>query len=96
MALEDGIVLARELKSAWSSDAGALQSALKAYETARAKRCLPLAVRSRGMGAVLQSPLPPVVFARDTVISTVFQPSHFFDHTLFDCGTVDAAGVAAH
>lgn len=94
MALEDGIVLARELKAAWSSDAAALQAALRNYETARAKRCLPLTIRSRGMGVLLQSALPPVVFARDAAISTLFQPAHFFDHTLFDCGTIDSASLA--
>jgi 2-polyprenyl-6-methoxyphenol hydroxylase-like FAD-dependent oxidoreductase len=84
VALEDGIVLAQQLSKAWLTSN--LQPALEAYEQARAMRCLPLTVRSRGMGIVLQSALPPVVLARDTAITKFLDPGHFFDHTLFDAG----------
>jgi len=93
MALEDGIVLAQQLQAVWGAEDGdesaaALDGALQRYEQERARRVLPVAVRSRGMGAVLQSGLPPVVFARDNVVKRVLDISHFFDHTLFDCGTL--------
>jgi 2-polyprenyl-6-methoxyphenol hydroxylase-like FAD-dependent oxidoreductase len=86
-ALEDAVVLAQCLKAAWgqSDDLGA---ALADYEKWRAKRCLPLAVRSKGMGVILQSSWPPVVLARDTVVSQLLDPGHFFDHTLFDVGSL--------
>ena len=87
--MEDAIVLAQALQPAWQEDD--LGGALAHYEKQRAKRCLPLAVRSRGMGVVLQSPLPPVVFARNTVVSRFLDPGHFFDHTLFDVGTLPKA-----
>ena len=87
MALEDGIVLAQSLKGVWATGNDAdMRQALQKYEAARLKRCLPIAVRSRGMGAVLQSGLPPVVFTRDNVVKSLLDVSHFFDHTLFDCG----------
>jgi 2-polyprenyl-6-methoxyphenol hydroxylase-like FAD-dependent oxidoreductase len=100
-ALEDAIVLAQTLKGGWtraqsgsssssssSGGDGDLGVLLQQYESARAKRCLPLAVRSRGMGVILQSAWPPVVRARDTVLSKFLDPGHFFDHTLFDVGTL--------
>jgi 2-polyprenyl-6-methoxyphenol hydroxylase-like FAD-dependent oxidoreductase len=84
VALEDGIVLAQQLSKVWET--ADLQSALEAYERARARRCLPLTIRSRGMGVILQSALPPVVLLRDAVISRFLDPGHFFDHALFDVG----------
>jgi 2-polyprenyl-6-methoxyphenol hydroxylase-like FAD-dependent oxidoreductase len=84
VALEDGIVLAQQLSKVWGT--ADLQAALVVYERARARRCLPLTIRSRGMGVVLQSALPPVVFLRDVAISRFLEPGHFFDHTLFDVG----------
>ena len=87
VALEDAIVLAQTLKGRWGSSSDAdLGPLLADYERARSKRCLPLAVRSRGMGVVLQSSWPPVVLARDTVVSKFLDPGHFLDHTLFDVG----------
>ena len=86
-ALEDGIVLAQCLKPVWQSESPTdLEAALATYEKQRAARCTPLTARARGMGAVLQSPLPPVVAARDFAISRLLDPSSFFDHTLFDVG----------
>eukprot|EP01025_Chloroclados_australasicus_P055099 TRINITY_DN65_c1_g1_i1.p2 TRINITY_DN65_c1_g1~~TRINITY_DN65_c1_g1_i1.p2 ORF type:complete len:100 (+),score=10.62 TRINITY_DN65_c1_g1_i1:120-419(+) len=86
-ALEDGIILARTVKECWASGSDTeLQAALATYESERAKRCLPIAVRSRVIGAVLQSPLPPVTYFRDNVVSQVLDPGHFFDHALYDCG----------
>ncbi|PSC69099.1 Zeaxanthin chloroplastic [Micractinium conductrix] len=66
--------------------AEAVQAALRRYEQQRAKRCLPLTVRSNLMGAALQAPLPPVSFARDLFVQNAFNPAHFLDHAAFDCG----------
>lgn len=87
MALEDGIVLAQLLKDSWTS-APHLGPLLAQYEKQRTARCLPLAVRSRAMGVVLQAALPPVAFLRDTAVSQFLDPGRFFDHTLFDVGTL--------
>ena len=84
-ALEDAIRLAQCLKGVWGST-NELGHALQAYEQSCARRCLPLAVRSKGMGVILQSGWSPVIAARDTVISRLLDPGHFFDHTLFDVG----------
>lgn len=80
-ALEDAIVLAHLLQQA--SQKSQLAEVLREYEVQRGRRCLPLTVRSNLMGFALQLPFPPVCFARDLVVSKVFQPDHFFDHTLF-------------
>jgi 2-polyprenyl-6-methoxyphenol hydroxylase-like FAD-dependent oxidoreductase len=66
-ALEDGIALAQQLSKVWGTSD--VQPALEAHDQAR--RCLPLTIRSRAMGIVLQSALPPAVFLRDLSI-TIF------------------------
>lgn len=95
VALEDGVVLARELKAAISSAGGgagnttaALEAALRRYEGERVKRALPLTLRSWAFGAALQLPWPPVTAARDAFISKGFRPGHFMDHTAYDCGVI--------
>lgn len=35
---------------------------------------------------VLPLPTLQVCLVRDTFVSTLFNPSHFLDHTTFDCG----------
>jgi len=100
-ALEDAVVLARAVKSeigagadAWRTlDPGeercaALAAAFKKYEIERVRRCLPLTVRSYAMGALLQLGQPPVVAVRDAFVEKVFNPSHFLDHAMYDCGTL--------
>lgn len=74
---------------------GCLQAALRAYEEERSRRCLPLTIRSWVFGTVLQIPFPPVTAARDAFISTAFSPSHFLDHTNYDCGTLPVVSKAA-
>ena len=88
VALEDAIVLAQVLRDGWHRHDEDLGPLLADYEQQRAKRCLPLSVRSRGMGVILQSGLPPVVAARDVVVSRLLDPGHFFDHALFDVGSL--------
>ncbi|KAL4450754.1 hypothetical protein ABPG77_001110 [Micractinium sp. CCAP 211/92] len=65
--------------------ADAVRGALRRYEAQRAKRCLPLTVRSHLMGAALQAPFPPVALARDLVVQYAFSPAHFLDHATYDC-----------
>jgi len=84
-ALEDAVVLARELASADAGTAG-LRAALRRYEDQRARRCLPLVLRSHAMGAALQIGQAPVCAARDAFVERAFSPAHFLDHTRFDCG----------
>jgi 2-polyprenyl-6-methoxyphenol hydroxylase-like FAD-dependent oxidoreductase len=94
-ALEDGVVLARVLRQSGALAAPAGRSrqalitgALQKYNQERARRCVPLVVRSNLMGYALQTGLWPVVAARDTYVSAFFNPSHFLDHAAFDCGTL--------
>jgi len=90
-ALEDSIVLARELKSALAAAGGgpsAVEAALRRYEAERWRRCLPLTVRSWAFGTALQLPYPPVTAFRDAFISSLFSPAHFLDHTAYDCGLI--------
>ncbi|GAB4819893.1 hypothetical protein N2152v2_006939 [Parachlorella kessleri] len=98
-ALEDAVVLGRLLKEkglpalleqplAGGRRGAALQlisQAFQDYERERARRCLPITVRSFAMGALLQLPLPPVVAARDFFVERLFSPSHFLDHAAYDC-----------
>lgn len=85
-AMEDSVVLARRLRTAWTGDDRCLQAALAEYERERMKRCWPLALRSRLIGAALQSTLPPVVALRDAAVRYAVRPSLLFGHTLFDAG----------
>ena len=86
-ALEDAVVLAREVSGAWNAG-GDLPGALRRYESQRARRCLPLVLRSHAMGVALQLPAAGVCAARDAFIERAFSPAHFLDHTAFDCGSV--------
>ncbi len=67
----------------------ALGAGFQEYERERVRRSLPITVRSFGMGALLQLPLPPVVAARDAFVERFFSPAHFLDHATFDCGRLD-------
>ena len=88
-ALEDGIVLAQQLKAIWPSrDNMSLQGALRAYEQARAARCVPLTVRSNLIGRVAQGGNPVVALARDAMVPVIVKPDMFFEHTLFNCGSL--------
>ena len=86
-ALEDAVVLAREVSGAWDTG-GDLPGALRRYESQRARRCLPLVLRSHAMGAALQLPAAGVCAVRDAFVERAFSPAHFLDHTAFDCGSV--------
>eukprot|EP00879_Flechtneria_rotunda_P027880 GHRR01029922.1.p2 GENE.GHRR01029922.1~~GHRR01029922.1.p2 ORF type:complete len:114 (-),score=35.17 GHRR01029922.1:449-790(-) len=102
-ALEDAVILARQLAPLLSAnsngnntrkgavDTAAVAAALRHYETERSRRCLPITVRSYAFGAALQLPYAPVVAARDLFVQTLFQPTHFLDHTSYDCGTLSSA-----
>lgn len=86
-ALEDGIVLAQQLKAAWGTDdSAAIQTALRSYEQVRARRCVPLTVRSNLIGRIAQGSSPVVAQARDAVVPVIVKPGMFFEHTLYDCG----------
>eukprot|EP00892_Ulva_mutabilis_P008071 jgi/Ulvmu1/5636/UM023_0176.1 len=88
-ALEDGIVLAQQLKAVWPSGRGtSVQAALRAYERARAARCVPLTVRSNLIGRIAQGSNPVLAQARDMVVPVIVKPEMFFEHTLFDCGNL--------
>eukprot|EP00890_Picochlorum_soloecismus_P002747 jgi/Picsp_1/3473/NSC_06311-R1_zeaxanthin chloroplastic-like len=94
-ALEDGVVLARLLRQSGALTApvgrsrqSSITAALQKYNLERARRCVPLVVRSNLMGHALQTGLWPIVAARDTYVSAFFNPSHFLDHAAFDCGTL--------
>lgn len=94
-ALEDAVVLAREIKGALGggspgagSAAGALAAALRRYESERVRRCLPLTLRSWAFGFALQLPYPPVTAARDLFVERAFSPAHFLDHAAYDCGVI--------
>eukprot|EP00983_Pelagomonas_calceolata_P012797 409683-Pelagomonas_calceolata.AAC.1 len=91
--VRDGVILGRTLSAASQSmsssgtdAASSLEAALRQYEQARSKRCFPLTARSNVMGALLQLPFEPVSMVRDAFVSTAFSPTHFLDHTSFDCG----------
>jgi hypothetical protein len=45
-----------------------------------------LQVRSWAFGAALQLPYAPVVAVRDAFVANLFDPTHFLDHTNYDCG----------
>lgn len=68
--------------------AAEIEACLRSFEAERSRRCLPLTVRSYAFGAALQIPLEPVCALRDLFVEKAFQPSHFLDHTAFDCGTL--------
>lgn len=91
VALEDAVELGRAVRqgSHGGGGGGALAAALRSYEAGRSRRCLPLTVRSHLMGAALQIPLQPVCAVRNAFVRTAFQPSHFLDHTAYDCGTLE-------
>ena len=65
-----------------------LQEALRAYETERMMRCLPLSVRANLMGQALQLPLAPVTAFRNFFIGKAFSPAHFLSHATYDCGKI--------
>ena len=65
-----------------------VEACLRAFEAERARRCLPLTIRSYAFGAALQIPFGPVCAVRDVFVENAFQPAHFLDHTAFDCGSL--------
>lgn len=97
-AIEDAVVLARELAPALkeasqgssSSSLGDVEARLRRYEAERARRCFPLTLRSHLFGAALQLPFEPICAVRDAFVERAFNPSHFLDHTAYDCGSLQA------
>eukprot|EP00898_Chlorokybus_atmophyticus_P008397 jgi/Chlat1/8559/Chrsp82S07978 len=88
-ALEDAIVLARELATTTlRGHERSITDALRAYEANRIRRVWKVVARSRFVGFVLQMPYEPVCALRDTVMPVFLPISHFLDHTNFDCGKV--------
>lgn len=81
-------MLARELKAAWHGDSAKLQAALRSYELARAQRCVPLTIRSNLIGRIAQGGSLVQDSARDALVPLIVKPEMFFEHTLFDCGTL--------
>lgn len=93
-ALEDAVVLAKELSKARAHEGSAtiaslLSDAFNSYENMRLRRCLPLTWRSRVFGSILQLPIPQVSMARDSFVEHLFNPGHFLDHATFDCGRLE-------
>jgi 2-polyprenyl-6-methoxyphenol hydroxylase-like FAD-dependent oxidoreductase len=99
-ALEDAVVLARKVSpwfnsSSSSRNEASLATALREYEAERSARCLPLTIRGNLFGAALQIPDQPVLAIRNLVIEKRFNPASFLDHTLYDCGSLQALPPAA-
>ena len=94
-AIEDGVILARQLGAVLNSSSGSsreqLETCLRGFEQERSRRCLAVTVRAYAFGAALQIPLEPVCMVRDFVLENRFSPAHFLDHTSFDCGTLQSA-----
>lgn len=93
-AIEDAVVLARQLGEVLndrSSRKQDIEACLRRFEAERSQRCLAITVRAYAMGAALQIPLQPVCSIRDFVLENRFDPSHFLDHTSYDCGTLQSA-----
>lgn len=109
-AIEDSLVLARQLapllqdsqitnssRNSRVIDTAAVSKVLRAYEAERSRRCRALTIRSYLFGAALQLQFPPVLAVRDLVVSQLFKPDHFLDHTEYDCGELPlAAPVPQH
>lgn len=101
-AIEDAVVLARQLGAVLGGSRGSsssrqdIEACLRGFEQERSRRCLAITVRAYVFGAALQIPLEPVCAVRDLVLQNRFDPSHFLDHTSYDCGTLlEPASVAA-
>jgi 2-polyprenyl-6-methoxyphenol hydroxylase-like FAD-dependent oxidoreductase len=93
-ALEDAVVLARTLGGVLNTNSSSqqdIEACLRSYEAERSKRCLAITVRANAMGAALQISFEPVCSIRDLVIERNMDPSHFLDHTSYDCGTLQSA-----
>lgn len=92
-AVEDAVVLARQLGAVLNNRASgtsSIEACLRSFEAQRSRRCLPLTVRSYAFGAALQIPFEPICTVRDLFVEKFFQPAHFLDHTAFDCGTLQS------
>lgn len=90
-ALEDGIVLTRMLYDVWGrGNQDEIERTLREFERQRSMRCIKLAVRSNLIGRALQNSNPGVVVARDLAVRTVVNPKNFFNHALYDCGSLPA------
>lgn len=87
-ALEDAVILGRELHRAF--DAGAtrasIATSLETFSRRRWERKFPLVVRSNLMGQVFQGSFPPVRVLRDILVIPRIPPQMVIKHTLFDCG----------
>ncbi|XP_002976490.2 monooxygenase 2 [Selaginella moellendorffii] len=95
LALEDGVILARELynavfarKSMNAEDMDTnIKCALDAYAKQRWYRFFPLTVKSFFIGFLSMLELWPVIYARDSFgVKVALQPDRFLKHTLYDCG----------
>ncbi len=73
MAIEDGVVVARELAPAVSQTGGGVESALKRYEEARIPRTAGIVGRSRKMSRLNGLKAGPLVTVRETVQSSLPQ-----------------------
>ena len=73
MAIEDGVVVARELAPAASQNGGGVEAALKRYEEVRIPRTAGIVNRSRKMSRLNGLKAGPLVTVRETVQSSLPQ-----------------------
>ncbi|KAJ7297672.1 hypothetical protein O6H91_Y043100 [Diphasiastrum complanatum] len=98
LALEDGVILARQIFNAISAGKNTKQdeeidneisAALLEFAKQRWSRFFPLTLRSYMTGALLQWDSALVCYARDAFgVKLALRPERFLDHTLFDCGSL--------
>ena len=81
-AIEDSIILANRISSYSETQ---MSEAFRDFEKVRLQRCFPLTVRANVMGQLLQIDNPVVCTLRDAVVENAYDPSHFLDHTNYDC-----------
>lgn len=87
VAMEDGVVVARYIASAWrKGDSASLAAALRNYEVDRGLRACALVLRSHFIGILGKLTFPPLVALRNFLIANVMDFSNFMDHTTYDCG----------
>lgn len=91
-ALEDAVVLARNLANTIKSQPLSVESALRSYEAERWPRVFPLTIRANLVGSLLQWENPLVCSVRNNVIiPKVVRLGPLLEHTNFECEPLDSA-----
>uniref|UniRef100_A0A1D1YA14 3-hydroxybenzoate 6-hydroxylase 1 n=1 Tax=Anthurium amnicola TaxID=1678845 RepID=A0A1D1YA14_9ARAE len=84
-ALEDSVILARKLASAFTNGLGHVDEVLNDYSRERWGRVFPLTIRANLVGSLLQWDNPAVCAVRDNiVIPKLVQLGPLLEHTQFD------------